>query len=363
MAKGKQEQSDTAGQIQNAALNIADICQTKGDKNTCYQQELSNLAKVEDLFFAEKILNNLQDIDPFTRSCHVLAHRMAEAATRRDPTKWKDLVNQVNVASCGAGFLHGVLETHTSSDPNFRVTSESINELCKEGAPDRKRMCAHFLAHILILQNDGNTDVSLPICKGVTDDLQFDCFDGIFMEKHQKNIMVDHQLTKPPTFNTEYVNSQAQDCNLLDGVVATACWTEMAEIYAKAYGYEQEKIFDNCYQAPNQELGRSCYLKGVVVLTTYPDFDTADKLVSVCQPYYGKTEYGTCITYIISALMNYSVNFTERAIKLCSNISETSKEGCFKDLGNLLKVNADLSSREKLCQDAPDQYKKYCVST
>ena len=45
MAKGKQEQSDTAGQIQNAALNIADICQTKGDKNTCYQQELSNLAK------------------------------------------------------------------------------------------------------------------------------------------------------------------------------------------------------------------------------------------------------------------------------------------------------------------------------
>ena len=359
------DNSDATEPTQEFAQKIADICSSKADKYTCYQEELARLAKDKDLFYAKKALNDLQNIDPFTRSCHVLAHRIAEAGTRKDPTKWKDLVNQVDAVSCGGGFLHGVLEAHAFSEPNFKVNVESINELCKKGSFGRRDMCAHFLAHILVLQNDGNIEASLPACSEVANDLQFQCFDGIFMEKHQKNIMVDHQLTKPPTFNREYVSLQKKDCNLYEGIMAAACWTEMAEIFAKAYQYQQGEIYSNCYSAPNLDLARRCYLKGVVVLTTYPGFDTAVNLQSICKPFEGKREeYETCLYFMVSALMNYSVNFTETAIKLCSNVEEVYKERCFKDLGNLLKILAkSVTEREKLCQDSPDTYKNYCEGT
>jgi len=356
-------QTSNPDQIQKTAQEVANTCSASSDKYTCYQGQLAEVAKEKDLIFAEKTLDLLQNIDPSTRSCHVLAHRIAEAATKKDPSKWQQLISQVNVSSCGAGYLHGILEAHTSTQPDFKVTPETINDLCKEGASDRKRMCSHYLAHILVLQNDGNADKSVSECAKVTDELKFECLDGVFMEKHQKNIMVDHQLAKPPTFDPSYTSSLEKGCNILEGLAASACWTEMAEIFAKAYGYEQGKIYDNCYQAPTQELGRQCYLKGVVVLTTYPDYDSAEKLVGVCKPYSGKVDYGTCVSYMISSLMNYSINFTDRAIKLCSNIEDRTKEGCFKNLGALLKINTDLASREKLCQDAPDQYKRYCIST
>lgn len=350
--------------FQQQAQQIANECERE-TKDICYRERFSKIAESKGFKFAESTLFALWDIDPFTRSCHVIAHKMTEGATRKDPKNWKKLIDQVDVSACGAGFLHGILEAHISLEPDFKVTSEVIDDICKEGASERRRMCSHFLAHILVLQNDGKIEDSFPVCNGVKDELKFECFDGIFMEDHQKNIIVDHGLAKTPEFTDKYAQGLAQRCDSFDGVKSSACWTEMAEIFAKASSYNQERVFEGCAKAEIEGNRVHCYLKGVVVLVTYPIYDSLDKIKGICDPYEAdKGLFGACLNFAISALMNYSIKFADRGVFLCSNISEEFKKDCFKNLGEQLKMKAaSLEEREALCKDAQDTHKKLCAGS
>lgn len=340
---------------------IADNCLKKNRKE-CYEDSFRQIAQSSGFAAAEQTLYALWEIDPFTRSCHVLAHIISEAATRRDPTSWKKLLNSVDVNACGSGFLHGILEAHVSSDPDFVIDAKAINQLCSTVEYDRRTMCSHMMAHILLLHNDGKMDESYAICDSVNEELKFQCFDGLFMEDHQKNIMSDHGLAKAPDYTDSYVQKLIKRCNLLDGIKSTACWTEMGEIFAKANNYSQEKVFEGCTQANLEEDETQCYLKGVIILVTYPVYNSLERIKNLCIPY--NTDYKllkTCLHYGVSALMNYSVKFADRGIFLCKNTKDELKEYCFKDLGEQLAMKSELlTERKDLCLDAPDEYKHLC---
>lgn len=353
--------TETNAEIQGIAKQIEKTC-FGTSKEKCYETEFIRLTRNKDLFYSESVLYELQGIDPFTRSCHVLAHRISEAATRKDPASWRKLIERVNVFTCGSGFLHGILEAHTSSNPNFHITPSVINDICSIGPQEKRNTCAHMFAHLYFIENDGRISPSLAICKKIRKELEFNCYIGIFMEDHQKNIMVDHGLVKAPVMNVAYADSLRRACNSYSGLIASACWVEMAEIFAKTYDYDQKKVYENCYTAPEEGERRQCYLKGIVILSTYPTYDTAEELTGICGSYSNvNTEYGVCVHFIISALMHYSSHFVDRGIMVCSSIKESFRESCFKDLGDQLKINVQLlSDRERLCKDAQDSYKKFC---
>jgi len=347
--------------IQAIAKQIVNKC-FNTNKEKCYEKEFVQLAESKDLFYSESVLYELQRIDPIIRNCHVLAHRISEAATRKDPASWRKLIERVNVFTCGSGFLHGILIAHTSSEPNFRITPSVINDICSIGPQEKRNMCAHMFAHLYLIENDGKIDPSLAICKKIRKELEFECYIGIFMEDHQKNIMVDHGLIKAPIMNVAYANSLKEACSSYDSLTASACWEEMGEIFAKTYDYDQKKVYENCYAAPEEEDRKHCYLKGAVILSIYPSYNTAEKLSGICEPYSSlNSEYEVCVHFIISALMNYSSHFVDRGIMVCSSIKESFREPCFKDLGDQLKINVQsLSDRERLCKDTQDSYKKLC---
>lgn len=332
------------------------------DKMTCYKTELSALTKEKGFAYAEKTLYALQDIDPFTKSCHTIAHYMARQALT-NPDKFLDLVDSINVSACGSGFLHGVLEAKLSFDPSVQIDSKMADEICNRGSDDyRKRMCEHFMGHLFLVDKNGSIAQALPTCEGVLPQYTFDCYDGLFMEDHQKLALAEHQIAPEPQYTPQYLTTLQNNCLKYSSVLANACWTEIAEVAAKTYNYDPQKIYKACMIPQDSQSQTACYNKGGTVIVTYPIEVATAKLVAICQPYGDLPRYQSCTSNLIASLMYYSPKFTTRAIQICSNIS-SSNNWCFGEIGRQLKQFVqNPSERQTLCQTSPVKYKSLCES-
>ncbi len=347
--------------VMNTASKLALEC-SRGDKEKCYKSGFKQLIDSYNFSFAEQTLYTLQDIDEGTKSCHILSHYISRETVKKSPKDWQDLLDKVNVSACGSGFLHGVLEAHLGDNPNTSFSGKLSDEVCNRGEDSyRKRMCTHFMGHFFIVNTLDNVDEAVPVCDDVVPELKFDCLNGLFMEHNQRIALNDHSLMPLPAYTPEYAKDLEKICQKYTGVPSKACWTEMAEVYAKTFGYDAKTIYNKCYKTANADDAQSCYFKGVVVLATYPYNVTQKKLTDICRVYSDESTYKSCTENLISSLMHYSPKFTSRGILLCSNINKY-KEWCFNELGNQLShfvLSAD--ERLVLCSTAPENYKNLCA--
>lgn len=347
------------------ARSIKESCSTPdgNKKQDCYKFELRKAVRIYGLANGEMILSSLQDIDDFTKSCHVIAHNMASEAYRRNPADFYKLIESVNVNACGSGFLHGVLEAYATTNPDIPIDGDFTNEICGQGNNEyRKRTCVHFVGHVFLVNAFGNLEEALTLCKDLRPEWQFNCYDGIFMEDHQKLILAEHGMFPLPTLNKEYFNKIEGFCLKTKGIMAKACWTEMAEMYAHAYGYVPDIIFKNCSKAQTDEFDRDCYSKGVIAMAIYPGFDTASKLTSLCAYYLQDMKlYDSCTQVLISSLIYNSPKFTSRGVTLCSSVPSGYAEECFKKLAKRLhETLANKDFRAQFCQLIPEIYRQTC---
>ena len=352
-------------QTQTEAKQVAQICQNNPSWHECYKTEMPKLAKTYGLKTGEEILSALQDIDPNSRNCHVIAHFMAREAMRREPNKFHELFDSLDVNACGSGFLHGVLETYLGLHPEVKVDGKFASEICDRGNDlFRKRMCAHFVGHIFLLNEEGNLSQALASCTGIKTEWLYDCYDGMFMEDHQKLALSEHGISPLPDLTDEYTKGLEQECQKHSDIQAAACWTEMAEMYAHKYGYVPDIVYKNCEKAPEQ-YRKSCYGKGVVAISIYTGFDTQEQLKSICRFYEANIEdYKWCVSSMVSSFMYYSPKFTERGITLCSNIQNGLQEWCFENLGSALKnIVSSPADRENFCRASPEKFRHVCATT
>lgn len=351
--------------ILKEAQRIFNTC-TNTDREKCYKEEFTKLTEAKDIFFAEQTLYALQELDPIVRHCHVLSHEISRVATRKNPAKWRELIDKVNPNTCGAGFLHGVLEAHIGDDPDFRIDASVINDICgKEGKDFKERTCAHILGHLVMVDNDANMERSLDICSGLQDrQMLKECYTGVFMEDSFKTNLVDHGLAEIPVRDKQRMEAQRERCLKYSDVAGVACWIDLAEIFAEYYNYDPQITYRSCYQAPEKEAQVECYFKAVVLIAVSPSFDDSENLLEICQPYSeDKNFYSRCTNFIISSLMYYSPKFSDRGVKLCSNIADSYKEYCFQTLGEKLKMNVtERAARQEFCSGTPSRYLQFCVN-
>jgi hypothetical protein len=362
---GDSTQKAQASNITEMANKIYGDCHALQDWHECYKKEMAELTKNTGLPFAQSVLFSIQDADPNSRNCHVIAHYMAREAYHRDPTKWLELADQADINSCGGGFLHGILEAHIGDSPNQEINAVFADQICSRKPEDfRQRMCYHLFGHFFLVDQDGKLPEALPFCQKINTLYTYDCYDGLFMEDHQKLALSEHEIAPLPSYTPAYLQLIEKQCSQYSGTQSNACWTEIAEIVAKVYGYsDPQKIYQECYKASTDHDKQACYLKGVVILSIYVGYDTPEKLLSICSNYKNTNElYSQCNSYIISALMHYSVKYTDRGITLCSSIDPSYTHWCFAILGQQLKPLAPLDEREKLCLNAPADYKESCIN-
>jgi len=362
------QQTDLAIQdTETEAKRIAKDC-FSANKDSCYKNDFIDLTQKTDFFFAQRTLDFLQDIDPITRNCHVLAHEIAKSAIRKTPSDWEDLISKINADTCGGGYLHGILEAHTGDDPDFRITSEFIRNLCIRTGGDLKnyktRTCAHILGHLMLVKTYGDMYAALPVCADLPDELSLECYNGVFMEDSFKLALAEHGLGEIPVRDKARMERQRARCVKYDGTAGAACWTDMAEIFAELYDFDPKKTFQSCQEAPVERERIQCYQKAIIIITASPAYDDTKKLLGVCAPYQGQDPlYRRCLHFMNAAATHYSLKLADRSISLCSKIERKFQKDCFQDLGgNLHAVGATISQQQEICGKAPEEFRDICIN-
>ena len=349
-----------------AAQNITKTC-AQTDREKCYVGQFTSITRSKGLEFAQKTLYDAQDIDPKLRDCHVLSHKISDAATQQHPEAWRDLIERADIETCGGGFLHGVIETHIGYDPKFTLNRETIADICNQGKRDYKeRSCSHIMGHLLLVDANAKVDPALSICNQIVDPtMNRECATGVFMEDSFKTILADHGLAQIPVRDKARMDRQTSRCLNYQGLAGEGCWVDLAEIFAEFYNFDPPKVYESCYSAPTKSEAQQCYMKAVILMADSANFDSSSNLLAECTPYTSDTLlYKQCTDFIVSSLMHYSPKFTNRGVALCSNIGAEFQEYCFRDLGQQLKVTTPaLSDRQELCTGTPEKYLNLCAQS
>ncbi len=347
------------------AARIRKSCGTN-NKESCYEGRFKELVRENGFIFAQETLYKLWDLDPSTRRCHLLAHDIAEEATRLNPGKWKEYIAKADYTICSAGFLHGVFEAHIGDDPSFKLDSRRINELClSDGDFYKKQNCVHYMGHLLMLERTGKINVSLDGCEGVSEGLYRRCYTGVFMEDSFPIGLVEHTIRDklPNRRDISFVNKQRERCLEFSGDRAVACWTDMGENFGVFYDNPQ-KVYEACFKAPGNIEKRECFLKAAGLLAIHPDYSTDEKLLGICMPAAQNEElYKACVGRMISSLLYYSPKFLERAERLCSNVKVLSTELCMAQVKRQIKMIAQQSVlKQGFCDSLPAEYRGPCIN-
>jgi hypothetical protein len=294
---------------------------------------------------------------------------MAREAYTRNPGDFYGLIDSLNVNACGSGFLHGALGAYSEDHPEVKIDGAFADQICGRGKDDySRRTCVHFMGHMLLLRAYADTgeesvDQALTSCQSLRKDWLFNCYDGIFMEIHQRLTLFDHGLSKLPDQTNEYLVSLEKRCNSYsDFLMGKACWLEMAEMYAHVFRYNPKIIHDRCSAAPKKEYSDICNQKGGTVLATYFNYDTPEKLTVICSFYRGDdTAYNFCTDNVLSSLMYTSPKFIYRGLTLCSSIDQKYQSRCYMTLaGKLRNLTKDEKQVAELCPLLPEKYRYIC---
>lgn len=354
----------TNPEVEKIAKNLVKLCENSLIKESCYGEEFEKIVKDKDFDFAKDTLFSMQDLDPVTKSCHTLAHYIGRYAVEKNPEGWSGLFDRVDVNACGSGFLHGVLEAHLEEN-HLEISGKMSDDICLNGEDEmRKRMCTHLMGHIFIVHTEDNVEKSASICNTVNEKYKFDCFNGLFMEHNQKIALADHGITELPQYTPEYAKKQAGVCVKYKGPAGSACATEMAEVYAKTFGYEAETLYNKCKEGLLEDAYKNCYSKAVTVLSTYPYERTTKQLTDICKYYETESEYKGCVNNLLESLLSYSPKFTDRGLAFCENI-ENHGDFCLLTLGKKLEHKIqNPEERVFYCKNAKNiKNRKICSQT
>lgn len=330
----------------------------------CYSEKLSDFVKTHDLDLALKVLSALENVDQQVRGCHLIAHAITLAETSKNPEKWKDILAQVDSQSCSGGFIHGVIEAKSRLDSNFVLNETSIPELCFYVAETKGQggefNCAHIIGHILMAEENGNIPKAIEICGKVSEKLQYECFSGVFMENETRDNLVAHGIAQRLPWNKKTTEDQEKLCREYQGLAGQACWREISHMYAFISQDNPVSVFELCSRAQDELSRKECYSHGIGIMTASNRFDLG-YMKDLCAPFFDdEQKLEGCFTHAINSLMYSSPKFTDRAIRLCSDIPDKQQQACFQKLGDALGTRVLQDERIDLCKGAPEKYKDIC---
>lgn len=354
--------------LESEAQKIVAACQKLTYREECYAEQFGKLTQKTSASFAKETLPQVQQLDPKnTLGCHLIAHGIAIAQVQKEPSRWKEFLENQDYYSCTGGYLHGILEAHSRIDPSFQLTPEKFSEICSD-LKDKdigERSCNHNLGHILLAEKSAEIQKAVDVCIQVPNyNASFECLSGTFMENLTRLNLITHGLAQRLPWNAENTALVEKLCQHYRGIVATACWKEISYMYAALYNTEPKDVFAACKRAPEKIMQDQCYIYGAGNMVVFSTFNP-EKLNEVCLVYDQKDPlYRMCMMQIVGSQLASSPELMPRVIELCSNALASIKTDCFSTIGRgLIKVVNNHQDREKYCQEVPSDYKSLCTGS
>ncbi len=319
------------------ALSIQKQCQALSNKETCYAQAFENLTKTNDWTYSFAMLRELQKIDPEARGCHFIAHSISTTETRKDPSKWKEIMNTAP-SDCSYGAAHGALEVYASTFPDGKLPKKEIPNLCNN--PDTNN-CTHILGHLLLVLNENNIEESLKECQSLphNDSGKFECLTGVFMERITAFNLVDHGLATREALNwAPRVPELEKLCRAQTGVPSVACWKEIVHVVLVKIRNDPQKLVDFCERAPEEE-ARQCIDHALGIIAASYHFQL-DRMKPICETKVKADDFkNRCYTHLVSSTLSTIPEEAENARKFCHSLESIYQKSCFERIDNFLKYH------------------------
>jgi hypothetical protein len=357
--------------IATVAADVFSRCQKNDPPASCYEREIPKLLdrmSMEDVFTLTRVV---QEKDPRFAYCHVLGHEVASAETRKDPSKWKDVVARCPQGTCSNGCLHGALQERFRAESltDGQIT-EQIGEIAMVCAPRdgwnptgiEQASCAHALGHLLMYATDADIQRSVSWCSEIDRvhpaSVLRVCLDGAFMQLYQPLEPEDFELIRG-----KEVTRQAHEgfCSAFAGTQAwLSCYLEGWPLYLNEL--QSPSGMDAYCSRVSGDERTSCIESLTYIMVVQMGFDLSS-IRSYCLGL--KSSPATCAAGVATRLLENDNRAIPQAVAWCTEFTDDAiKKKCFDDLSWYASyVYGDGSDgQKKLCALLPQEWRTSCLA-
>lgn len=336
--------------IEEKASQLQEACNEKRQQNlgkySCYAKELSDIAFQHGSDYAFKVLFAVQKKDLDAKNCHFIAHGIGWGAYKRNPDDWQNLI-ATSSASCSYGSQMGAIEAYAENSGN-KITKEFVPTIC--GPNPKSFDCNHAVGHVLLVETQGDKKEALELCYGIQTKIQrFACLSGLFMEHMLAFGLADHGIV-PESRKRDWPNRIEEFeklCREYEGDEAVACWREISHVAFAKFQHDPKKIFDFCNRSHVNNGAGHCKRHALAEIAGSRKLNLSS-LKDICaigqsvrDPEFEKD----CYLQLVGIKLNFVPAKEARdVVDFCSSLDEEFRSSCF----------------ERLCRDAPEEFKDVC---
>lgn len=352
----------SAVDVTKQAERFAASCSGQVKSEICYASIFYDYTKKHPIQQSLAVLHALQKVDPSMNYCHLSAHKIAIAEVEKDPSKWLDVLTEVDIQACSRGFFHGVIEAYSTYNSTFTLDEQTIPKLCDEAAQklsakqplyESKQICVHAAGHILLVQENANVAKAIAICDQVPEEIRRNCYDGVFMEDMSKENLYAHGLASgraewTPAFATQ----EKALCDKYKGAAADACWSNLGQMYGVLSSGQVSELHNACSQAATLPLSQSCENNGAGMMGFMASSSRPGvfRMMDFCSSFHNEEHaYQNCIAYVVPFIVNSSPVFTSHVTQFCDLVKPEDKAFCLSRIHT-----PSVQTRQKV-QDIPEE--------
>ncbi len=361
----KSASSKDQGSFYKIAAEVSDYCVKnvalyKGKEN-CYAEEFKKLGEKNSYELSFKVLDSLQQIDKSAIGCHLIAHGIGWGSYKRDPSIWKDMVQNMPTR-CSYGSIHGVIESYVLSLPEKSLSKAVIPTICGETP---RADCNHIIGHLLLVQTDASIPKALDLCEVFKEVAQNRfCISGVFMEYQTALNLVSHDLAPASWLNWPARMEELETlCRAQVGKFAEGCWEEIVHVALVKFDHDPKKVFDLCSSAQVPNGAKRCKMHSLGIIGASRNFELA-RLKSVCAiPQKDDPNFERdCYPAMVSSTLSTIPTKVAESVAFCNSLEDKFKTACFSMLGVMSPSSPVIKNQlPKACKQAPVDLQNYCL--
>lgn len=346
----------------------------EASKEICYQKSVPRLMdRGLSMERAFTVVARILQLDTGYQSCHVLAHLLSGKEVAKDPNNWMEVVTRVPLTICGTGAMHGAFQERFRAESFPNATPQEIGAMV-EGVCDPRDSwnptlldrsgCMHGMGHLFLYITDANVQKAVTLCAvlGKRPDFDFTqtCYEGVFMQLYQPLEPEDETLIHAIA---EKSRDTKRFCAQFTGVVHNACVKETWPVVKNSATdpVEFEALCKQLKDRSAQEYCASGLMYPVIEMLHY-DIPTIE---SFCRGIVDEDLQDICWARTSSKFVWADVRNTSRALSICEDAPERSKDPCWRELISYAQSGIQKRSPQarELCSGMPEPYRSACVTS
>lgn len=356
---------------QMIANRIVGICAEKPSTAVCYDKEIPKLLDHGVTFEKSfEVTRLIQSKDTSYTFCHVLGHALSAKETKKDPSKWKNVVARCPSGVCSNGCIHGAFQERFRSEfvepGQMDAVKAELVGVCepREGwAPTKLEQgaCYHALGHLFMYMTNADVGVSGGLCDELVvvhkeNDFRRTCYDGAFMQLFQP---LEPEDTALVWGKTPVRSLHPTFCSAYSGAKHTACMSEGWPLYMP--GITDPKEFASYCSLFSENEKNQCYIMSSLIMVVQFQFDMP-RVRAFCTGL-PEERVGACFASVATRLIEIDWKNTDEAVQWCGSAErDEAKKACFDELVIQSTFTYHPGSREyqHLCAILPAPWGEAC---